>query len=368
MGLIEPLKLSVCITCYNQVEYIEKAIESVRTQNLNYPYEILVGDDGSSDGSYELLVEKYGALENVRIFRQERENSVHEYPTFRHAKLLVRLMREVRGTYFSIMDGDDYYCDADCFQRKTDILDKPENSDCILVMSNFKYVYGDGSEKVANPNPLPDKRDFISSVFGDKDETADSYCHLATAVIRSRVIAYLDEKYTQDLDDTAVIWWAMNYGKRYYDHNVAYAYVKREGSVFSSMKRETFVLRTLLSADVLNLQWGNRYRKYTRRKWAKAFLELYAFRNELPSILDYDIWYPCACQYKGWGYELMHYIEAPPFEKRKLEVKAAYFKIKVYFPQIMAYSKAVVLFLLDTKIPFSEKIQKVKNRKGMQDL
>lgn len=106
----------------------------------------MIGDDGSDDGSWELICEKYDHEEHIRLFRQKREQGIYEYSTLRHARLIVRLMKEVRGEFFSIMDGDDYYCDKTCFQRKINILEKGENQDCILCVSNFKMVYEDGRE------------------------------------------------------------------------------------------------------------------------------------------------------------------------------------------------------------------------------
>lgn len=358
-------RLSVCITCYNQIEYIERAVESVRKQNMDFPYEILIGDDGSDDGSYEFIQKEYGHLDNIRIFQQERDENVHEFPNFRHARLIVRLMQEVQGEFFSIMDGDDYYCDPDSFQRKIEILRNAENQDCVLCMSNFKYVYDDGSEQIANQTPLLRKRDFQASLFGEKGKAADAYCHLSTAVIRSSIIKYLEVEYTQDFADTAVLWWAMNYGMRYYDDHVTYAYFKHKGTIFSSIDQSTKALRFILSADVINLQWKNKYRKYTRKRWGNTFLYLYKLRKQLPQIIDYAIWFPCAKRYKGWGYELLNYTNAGIFARIRIDLKAKGFKILLVGPKVLVYIKECILFICNRKIPFTEKVHKICNRKGM---
>lgn len=358
-------RLSVCITCYNQREYIQRTIESVTSQNMDFPYEILIGDDGSDDGSYEFIQKEYGHLDNIRIFQQERDENVHEFPNFRHARLIVRLMQEVQGEFFSIMDGDDYYCDPDSFQRKIEILRNAENQDCVLCMSNFKYVYDDGSEQIANQTPLLRKRDFQASLFGEKGKAADAYCHLSTAVIRSSIIKYLEVEYTQDFADTAVLWWAMNYGMRYYDDHVTYAYFKHKGTIFSSIDQSTKALRFILSADVINLQWKNKYRKYTRKKWGNTFLYLYKQRKQLPQIIDYGTWFPCAKRYKGWAYELLNYEKAGFLTKKKTDCKAVYFKIIIWGSKVVAYVKECILYLCNANISFADKIGKVVHRKGM---
>ena len=237
----EKYKLSVLITCYNQLEYIEDAIESVRKQNIGYPYEILIGDDGSSDGSFEFINEKYGSIEYIRIFRQDRDDNVKEYSNFRHARLMVRLMKEVQGQYFAMMDGDDFYCDLDGFRRKIEILDDESNQDCIVCISNFKYIYDDGSEEIGNQMPLLPKRDFVQSFAGNRQYGPDPYCLFPTGVTRSSVLSYLEEEHTQDLADNGILWWVMNYGSRFYDDHITYAYRKHTGSIFTSTSDATSV-------------------------------------------------------------------------------------------------------------------------------
>ena len=45
------VKLTVTITNYNQKDYIEDAVDSILKQEMDYSYEILVGDDGSTASS-----------------------------------------------------------------------------------------------------------------------------------------------------------------------------------------------------------------------------------------------------------------------------------------------------------------------------
>ena len=65
------MKLSVIVICYNQVEYIQKAVDSVLCQKFKDDLEIIIGDDGSNDGSYELIREKYGNKSNIKIFQMK---------------------------------------------------------------------------------------------------------------------------------------------------------------------------------------------------------------------------------------------------------------------------------------------------------
>ena len=67
---MEAFKVSVLITFYNQENYVDKAIESVLKQKIEYPVQIIVGDDGSSDHTLDKLenwVKKYPDIFEIHI-------------------------------------------------------------------------------------------------------------------------------------------------------------------------------------------------------------------------------------------------------------------------------------------------------------
>ena len=49
------IMLSICIVTYNHERYIEECIQSIFEQNMDFEYEILIGDDCSKDGTIEIL-------------------------------------------------------------------------------------------------------------------------------------------------------------------------------------------------------------------------------------------------------------------------------------------------------------------------
>ncbi|NIQ13599.1 MAG: glycosyltransferase, partial [Candidatus Dadabacteria bacterium] len=58
--------LSVCIITYNHSLFIKQAVESVITQKTNYPFEIIIADDNSVDGTTDIVTE-YQRLYPERI-------------------------------------------------------------------------------------------------------------------------------------------------------------------------------------------------------------------------------------------------------------------------------------------------------------
>ena len=90
------MKISVIVPLYNTRAYIREAIDSILAQTLA-AHEIVVIDDGSTDGGTELL-EPYGAA--VRVIRQD-----HAGP----AKAVNCGIRETRGDAIAFLDADDLW-------------------------------------------------------------------------------------------------------------------------------------------------------------------------------------------------------------------------------------------------------------------
>lgn len=121
--------VSVVIATYNQVKYIEQTVMSALTQQCPYPFEVVVGDDGSNDGERELLKkiqEKYPEYLKL-IFNDKNMMVTRNY---------VNAIHEARGKYIATLDGDDYYLVKDALVKLVDVLEK--NEDISLVHGGYQ--------------------------------------------------------------------------------------------------------------------------------------------------------------------------------------------------------------------------------------
>src|SRR5687768_3422625 len=67
--------VSVCVQTYQHAKYISKCLDGILKQETNFPFEILIGEDMSSDGTREICIEyarKYPDI--IRLFLHRREN------------------------------------------------------------------------------------------------------------------------------------------------------------------------------------------------------------------------------------------------------------------------------------------------------
>lgn len=123
-GLDDAITVSVLITYYNQKKYVEDSIVSVLNQQTSFKFEILCGDDGSTDGTYEELLkwqDKYPDI--IKIFRMDRDLKIKYEPIVRASNNRYNLLKNAKGKYFTILDGDDYYVSNNKLESQVKILE-----------------------------------------------------------------------------------------------------------------------------------------------------------------------------------------------------------------------------------------------------
>lgn len=108
--------LSVITPAYNVEPYLARCIESVLSQTLR-DLELVVVDDGSTDGSAAIIAEFAARDERVRGFRGPNRG-------VSHARNVA--MQHARGRYFAFLDGDDEW-DPTFAQTLVRVLDKQPN-------------------------------------------------------------------------------------------------------------------------------------------------------------------------------------------------------------------------------------------------
>lgn len=90
-------------------------MDSVLMQETNFDFEIIVGDDSSTDLTLDILNREYGGNSRVKIF-----SNYKNLGPFRNIK---KILGKARGEYISLLDGDDFFTDPEKLQRQVDFLD-----------------------------------------------------------------------------------------------------------------------------------------------------------------------------------------------------------------------------------------------------
>lgn len=147
--------VSVTVATYQHVNYIRQCLEGILMQKTNFPYEIIVGEDGSVDGTQDICkeyAEKYP--DRIRLFIRDRNLSqfVAENGKVTRFNGIWNRM-SARGKYIAWCEGDDYWVDPLKLQKQVDFLES--HPDYTLVCTDINYY-------------IQRKDEFINAYFGNK--------------------------------------------------------------------------------------------------------------------------------------------------------------------------------------------------------
>lgn len=107
--------ISILVCTYNQEKYLAQALDSILMQQCDEPFEILVGDDCSTDNTGKIADDYQSRYPNkVRVVRPEKNGGA--------SYNIIRLVNSAKGEYLSICDGDDYWLRNDVLQKQLDIF------------------------------------------------------------------------------------------------------------------------------------------------------------------------------------------------------------------------------------------------------
>lgn len=131
--------VSVIVSAYNHEKYIEKCLEGILMQKTQFDYEILIGEDDSTDSTREICINyaiKYP--EKIKLLLHHRSNVIQiaGKPTGRFNFLYG--LSKAKGKYIALCEGDDYWIDPEKIQKQVTFLDS--NVDVVLSFHDSKIV------------------------------------------------------------------------------------------------------------------------------------------------------------------------------------------------------------------------------------
>ena len=135
-----PVMLSILVPTYNHERYIKKCLYSIFNQKISCSYEILVGEDYSTDNTRKMLeeIESEGHPYLTVFYRKENMHA-SQYTNSNY------LRDRACGKYLIYLEGDDYWIDDHKIQTQIDFLESHRNyiavaHNCIMVDENLNTI------------------------------------------------------------------------------------------------------------------------------------------------------------------------------------------------------------------------------------
>ena len=220
---------SILISNYNKEKYLKECLSSCVNQDYNN-YEILVGDNGSSDKSIEIV----NSFENIKLFKVERKFPTTELNQF---NIIKNLFKHSKGELILLLDSDDFF-EKDKLKKISNVFKEDLSKECVCdipKITNIKKKYKSFNYK-KNINP--------------KERWPTIFPTSTISVRRDSFSSFLNEKFDQQFAELAIDF-----------RLITYFYNFRQNLSITDQELTWY----------LNNNDGNesKYKKYTRRWWKR---------------------------------------------------------------------------------------------------
>lgn len=235
----KPVVSVQCIT-YNQELYIANALDSFLMQETNFPFEVIVHDDASTDETADVIKayeEKYPKIIKP-IYETENQFSK------RDGSLRKIVNNACNGKYFAYCEGDDFWCDPLKLQKQYDIMEShPECSLCthIVQVISEKGIKRDAqipSNEWFDKN-IVEQHEFAQTLIAEHRFPFQTSCYFIPKKIIQENISFFDSPGNGDEKTLRV---CLNEGKIYF--------IKSVMSCYRSLSAGSWTVKTLKSNGV----------------------------------------------------------------------------------------------------------------------
>lgn len=167
------VKVSVHMPAYNHEHFIAHALDSVLMQKVNFNYEIVIGEDCSTDNTKSVAL-KYAKRHPSKIQVIENEKNLGIWETDR------KIINACKGKYIAWLESDDYWISPNKLQNQVDFLD--QNGDFSACFHRARHL---GEKPITWQNGPPQAKPFYTLDDLLKDGHFIPSC---TAVFRNELV------------------------------------------------------------------------------------------------------------------------------------------------------------------------------------
>ena len=254
-------KLSVCILSYNHEKFIAQAVAGALNQVVDFDYEIVIGDDHSTDRSPEILLELQRAHpDRIRLLLRPTNIGMN----YNFADVL----RACQGEYIAFLDGDDYWTEPHKLQKQVAFLDA--HPECVICFHNVITIGDDGRELSRIMVPANQKE--ISTLA---DLLKSNFIPSCSVVFRNGLVPSIPEWFYQlSQGDYPLHVLNAEHGDIGYLNEVMAAYRVHDKGLWTSLDELTRLQAELRAFETLDRHFNSRYRRIVGPIISRYYLEM----------------------------------------------------------------------------------------------
>jgi len=255
------MKLSVLLITYNHERFIAQALDSIFMQEANFDYEIVVGEDCSTDKTREIL-KRYQKFYPGKMKLLLHEQNVGAAQNF------LRAYEACTGEYVAYLDGDDYWTSPSKIQKQVDFLD--QNRGCAICCHAVR-VEPEADPAGSYVYRIPGGR----TIFSLRDLLDENLVPNCTAMFRNGLFGkFPDWYFYQKQGDWSFHLLNAEHGDIGYLDEVMACYRAHTGGIWTSMSPAERAESTIATYEAFNRHLGFSYDGVICSRMARHYFEL----------------------------------------------------------------------------------------------
>ena len=282
------LKVSVCCLAYNHASYIRQCLDGFLMQKTNFPIEILIHDDASTDGTQDIIREYEAKYPDIIKPIYQKEN---QYSKGISISLTYNWSR-AKGKYVAICEGDDYWTDPYKLQKQVDFLES--HPDYVMCSHRFNQYIQDKNLLEEEKNLTFQGADYdLKNLIGGKWLTQT----LTVMYRRSALDLKEYESYGMSMD-IILFYVLLKNGKGYCFPNIMGTYRLHGGGTWSEVslnQRRLIELKARLA--IYNVEHSDMAAMFLLYQFAKAMSRVWILKQWRMIIKVFQI---LKKHYGGW--------------------------------------------------------------------
>ncbi|MBI6117334.1 glycosyltransferase family 2 protein [Salegentibacter maritimus] len=274
----EPI-VSIIVLAYQHVNFIKECLDGILTQQTDFEYEVILGEDDSIDGTRDLCIEyaeKYP--DKIRLFLHHSINKIKVQETITGNFNIIYNFFQTKGKYIAICDGDDVWHDKSKLQKQFDFLE--DNTDYSICYHNFEMINENG-DFIESDKASPLRFDL------SQEQLKCPWIHPSTLTIFFRNNLKLPKEITKVLNLDIFIYSLLGeIGKGKFISDINYSkYRIHSGGIWSQVNKEKSIVFKIHAYKQLSKYYfrkgdKNAFKKFNKQsRKLKNSLLLYYFKK-----------------------------------------------------------------------------------------
>ena len=173
------VKVSACIITYNQEHYIKDCLDGAVSQVLDFDYEIVIGDDCSTDKTFQICKEYAERYPNkIKLLVRDKNKGM--------TGNWIDTILNCKGKYIALCEGDDYWISSNKLQKQVDFLES--NPEYVLSFHRVNVLKRDGAITEDLITKVPENYESMEAMA-----TFGNYIHTPSVVYRNIISEFPPE-------------------------------------------------------------------------------------------------------------------------------------------------------------------------------